>query len=41
MRTHDFLGVLGKHQVAHLRTRINAVQHRAVEGVPELDGFVG
>jgi hypothetical protein len=40
MRTHYFLGILGKHQVAHLRPRINAVQHRAVKGVPKLDGLV-
>lgn len=41
MRTHDFLGVLGEHQIAHLRPRVNAVQQRTVEGVPELDGLVG
>ena len=37
---HDLFSVLGEHQVAYLRTCINAVDHSIVEGVPEFDSFI-
>ena len=41
VRAHDLFGVLGKHEVAHLRTRVYTVDEGAVQRVPKLDCFVG